>query len=191
MLRGVVQSTALGCSSSNVTLAASRRDHQKIRTIPAGGPNVDQPWGSAAARTLATQAKVVGIGNWRRNSLLGEFPSHHLPPGKHLGTDRQGSRSWQPASMGKPRQRWGCQRFAAGGVHAQHTPLLYLGGWSLQRNIRLCWRMSVVLAGAPEGWLWGHWCVVGLRVWKQPWHGFARLGLSLCRIRKQKLKEVE
>lgn len=87
VLQGVVLSTALGHITSIITLAASRRDDQKIKPIPL---------------VMATQPKVLGIRNWRRNSLLGEFPSHHLPPGKHLGTDRQGRRSWQPASTEKP-----------------------------------------------------------------------------------------
>jgi len=37
----------------------------------------------------------------------------------------------------------------------------------------------------------GHGCVVGLRVRKQPWHGFACLGLSLCRTGKQQPKRME
>lgn len=55
-----------------------------------------------APSPLLHTGEVLGIWNWRRNSLLGEFPSHHLPPGKHPGTDRQGRRSWQPASTEKP-----------------------------------------------------------------------------------------
>lgn len=62
-----------------------------------------QCWDTAPAPSpLLHTGEVLGIWNWRRNSLLGEFPSHHLPPGKHPGTDRQGRRSWQPASTEKP-----------------------------------------------------------------------------------------
>lgn len=85
VLQGVVQGTALG--HSTIILAASRRDDQKIKPIPL---------------VMAMQPEVLGIWNRRRNSLLGEFPSHHLPPGKHPGTDRQGRRSWQPATTEKP-----------------------------------------------------------------------------------------
>lgn len=87
VLQGVVQSTVLGRSTSTITLAARRREDQKIKPI---------------LLVMATQPEVLGIWNWRRNSLLGEFPSHHLPPGKHPGTDRQGRRSWQPATTEKP-----------------------------------------------------------------------------------------
>lgn len=87
VLQRVVQSTALGHSTSINTLAASRREEQKIKPI---------------TLVIATQPKVLGTQKWRRNSLLGEFPSHHLPPGKHRGTDRQGRRSWQLASTEKP-----------------------------------------------------------------------------------------
>lgn len=59
MLQEEVQSTAPGYSTSFITLAASRRDHQKIRTIAGGGPNMGQPWGSAAAKSLAK-----GIRDW-------------------------------------------------------------------------------------------------------------------------------
>lgn len=114
--------------------------------------------------------------NWRRNSLLGEFPSHHLPPGKWPGTKRQGIWSCQPAATGKLGLHWGCRHLAAWVVHAQHAL-----SWGMEpaEKYQAGLRMPAVVA--LRTW------VIGCQAKEQPWPGFT----CLSKARKKKTEVDE
>lgn len=128
VLQGVVQSTALGHSTSIITLAASRRDNQKIKPT---------------LMAMATQTKLLGIRNWRRNSLLGEFPSHHLLPGKHWEQTGKadGAGSWH---LRRNRESTGAANVSLLEDCTGNTHPCCIWGEILQRSVSLCWRMAVV-----------------------------------------------
>lgn len=131
VLQGVVQSTEPGHSTSIITLAASRRDDQKIKPIPLGHGHAAKGIGDSE---LKEEQSVRGISIPSPSSW--QAPRNRQARQTELAAGIYGETVRAP---GLPMFR--CSRTA----RPTHAPAVS-GGEILLRSVTLCWRMAVVVA---------------------------------------------
>lgn len=142
VLQGVVGSTVL------VTAAATSSLLQAGGTARNSGLYwwVAPRWVSPGA-LQPPKLWPCSLKNWEleEEQSAGGISIPYLPPGKHPGAERQGKQSWH---LRGNRDSTGAAKTLLLEEHVPNLPCF--GGWSLQRNIRMCWRMPAVV-----GWLRG------------------------------------